>query len=194
MKREFLENLDLGEGVKLPKEAIEAIMAEYGKSKGALENTIATLTTERDGYQSQLSKANEAIKTFEGMDIEGIKTKAGEWESKYKTETEALQKQLDDTKRDFAYKSATAGLKFTSEGAKKAFLADLQAKNLALEDGKVLGLDDFTKAYRENDPGAFASEEAEKVPYVVTGTSGVQVDTSPFQFNFTGVRAKSDGK
>ena len=28
MKREFLESLDLGEGVKLPKSAIDAIMAE----------------------------------------------------------------------------------------------------------------------------------------------------------------------
>ena len=30
MKREFLESLDLGEGVKLPKSAIDAIMAENG--------------------------------------------------------------------------------------------------------------------------------------------------------------------
>ena len=30
MKREFLEGLDLGEGAKLPKSAIDAIMAENG--------------------------------------------------------------------------------------------------------------------------------------------------------------------
>ena len=30
MKREFLESLDLGESVKLPKSAIDAIMAENG--------------------------------------------------------------------------------------------------------------------------------------------------------------------
>lgn len=35
MKREFLESLDLGEGVKLPKSAIDAIMAENeGDPKG----------------------------------------------------------------------------------------------------------------------------------------------------------------
>lgn len=35
MKREFLESLDLGEGVKLPKSAIDAIMAESeGDSQG----------------------------------------------------------------------------------------------------------------------------------------------------------------
>ncbi len=31
MKREFLEGLDLGEGAKLSKEAVDAIMAEHGK-------------------------------------------------------------------------------------------------------------------------------------------------------------------
>ena len=43
MKREFLKELDLGEGAKLPDNAVEAIMAEHGKTKQQLEQTISTL-------------------------------------------------------------------------------------------------------------------------------------------------------
>ena len=49
MKRDFLKNLDLGDGAKLPDAAIDAIMAEHGKTVNPLQDTINTLTGERDG-------------------------------------------------------------------------------------------------------------------------------------------------
>lgn len=48
MKREFLKDLDLGDGAKLPDAAVEAIMTEYGKSTGTLRETVTALTKERD--------------------------------------------------------------------------------------------------------------------------------------------------
>ncbi len=64
MKREFLEGLELGEGVKLPKSAIDAIMAENGKDIEAKNNAITALTTERDGLQTQLDTARAEIKSY----------------------------------------------------------------------------------------------------------------------------------
>lgn len=62
-------------------------------------------------------------------------------------------------KAQYAAGNAASGLKFTSESAKKAFLADLAAKKLPLqEDGTLLGLEDFVKAYQKADPGAFAKD------------------------------------
>ncbi len=172
MKREFLEGLDLGEGAKLPKNAIEAIMAEHGKTRGALDNTITTLTTERDGLKTQLDTATAAIKSYEGMDVEGIKTAAKDWETKYNTDTKALQEQLDSATYGFAVKEATAGLKFTSESARKAFVTDLTAKKLPLQEGKLLGLDDFKKEYQMGDPGAFVPEGDDKTPLATKGGTG----------------------
>ena len=140
MKREFLESLDLGEGVKMPKSAIDAIMAENGRDIEAKNNTITTLTTERDGLQTQLTAANTTIQSYKDMDIDGIKAKAGEWETKYNTDTQALKDQLAATEYGFAVKEAVAGLKFSSESAKRAFVADLTAKKLPLQEGKLLGL------------------------------------------------------
>ena len=50
--------------------------------------------TELKGVQAQLTAANQQIKSFEGMDVEGIKQKTAEWETKYNTDTQQLKDQL----------------------------------------------------------------------------------------------------
>ena len=146
MKRDYLKNLDIGGGAHLSDELIEQIMAEDGKAKSELQNTINTLTAERDGLKTQLSDANTAIQAYKDMDIDGIKKAAADWETKYNTDTQALKDQLESTKYGYAVENAVGSLKFTSESAKKAFLADLTAKKLPIQEGKLLGLDDFTKS------------------------------------------------
>lgn len=174
MKREFLENLDLGGGAKLTKEAVEAIMAEHGKTKTGLENQIVSLTTERDTLQAQLGDASKEIQSYRDMDIDGIKTKAAEWEAKYNADTQALKDQLTAKEYEHTVSGAVAGMKFTSESAKKAFVADLTAKKLPVQEGKLLGLDDYVKTYRESDPGAFVPENDDKTPVAVKGGTGGQ--------------------
>lgn len=94
---------------------------------------------------------------------------------------------------------AAAGIgNFSSNGARKAFVADLTEKGLKLENGKLLGLDDFVTEYKTNDPGAFApetpppDEPPANLPYFSKGTGGSETREKPkgssFGFNFTGVR------
>lgn len=167
MKRDYLKNLDIGGGTHLSDDLIEQIMAEDGKAKAEMQNTIATLTTERDGLKTQLSDANSAIQSYKDMDIEGIKQSAADWETKYNTDTQALKDQLKGVQYAHAVENAVGGMRFTSESAKKAFVADLTAKQLPIQEGKLLGLEDFTKGYKEADPGAFAP--AEPPPNFTTG-------------------------
>lgn len=69
MRRDFLETLDLGDGARLPKEAVEAIMAEHGKVKQALEAQIGALTSERDGWKSRAETAEGVVQKLpEGFD------------------------------------------------------------------------------------------------------------------------------
>ncbi len=192
MKRDFLENLDLGNGAKLPKATVDAIMAENGKDIESKNNQISTLTTERDGLKTQLGEANAAIQSYKDMDVDGIRAKANEWEAKYNTDTQALKDQLDAANYGFAVKEAVGGYKFSSEAARKAFLADLTAKKLPLQDGKLLGLDDFTKAYKETDPAAFAPEGVGKMPVATRGTgSPPEPAGNLFGFHFTGIRGSA---
>lgn len=172
MNRKFLEDLDIGEGVKLPKAAVDAIMAENGKDIEAKNNTITALTTERDGLKGQLQTANDEIKSYKDMDIDGIKAKAGEWETKYNTDTKALQDQLDAANYGFAVKEATSSLKFSSKAAREAFIAALTAKKLPLQEGKLLGMEDFVKTYQADDPDAFMAEDDDHTPIATRGGGG----------------------
>ena len=66
MKRSFLEEL------KLDKETIDKILDEHGKD---LENTKTELTAQRDDYKNQLDKAQNTLKSFEGVDVNELQGK-----------------------------------------------------------------------------------------------------------------------
>ena len=166
MKAEFIKNLlpDITD------DALQAILTESQKDVSEIESKRAALETERNGLKEQLTTANTEIQSYKDMDIDGIKQKAADWETRYNTDTQALQQQLQDQAYGYAVDKAIGSVKFSSAAAKKAFTADLKAKDLKLEDGKLLGLDDYVKTYRETDPDAFAVEE--DTPHFVSRTRG----------------------
>ena len=153
MKTEELKALGLND------DQVQKVFAMNGAEINDLKQQITTLTTERDAARNSLSEAN---KKLEGYDPEW-RTKAEKAESDAKAQVEELQK-------DFAAQTAAAGIKFSSESAKRAFLSDLKAKKLILQDGKLLGFDDYLANYKKNDPGAFAPEGG--LPRMAAGTSG----------------------
>lgn len=153
MKREDLKEFNLTD------EQVQKIMDLHGADLERQKQTITTLTTERDAARSQLGEAN---KKLEGYDPEW-RAKAEKAENDAKEQVAALQ-------NDFAAQTAISAVKFSSESAKKAFLSDLKAKNLPLQEGKLLGFDDYLANYKKNDPGAFAPEGG--LPRMAAGTSG----------------------
>lgn len=153
MKTEDLKALGLND------DQVQKVFAMNGAEMNDLKQQVATLTTERDTARTQLGDAN---KKLEGYDPDW-KTKAAEAENQAKAQVAELQ-------HDFAAQSAVSGVKFSSESAKKAFLSDLKAKKLPVQEGKLLGFDDYLKSYKESDPGAFAPEKA--APTVTVGGKG----------------------
>lgn len=143
MKTEDLKALGLND------DQVQKVFAMNGTELNDLKQQVTTLTTERDAARTQLADAN---KKLEGYDPEW-KTKAEQAQQKAAAQVSAL-------KADYAAENAAAGLKFSSASAKKAFLADLKAKGLALQDdGKLLGFEDFVKDYKTTDPNAFAPDK-----------------------------------
>lgn len=153
MKTEDLKALGLND------DQVQKVFAMNGTDMNDLKQQVTTLTTERDAARSQLGEAN---KKFEGYDPEW-RAKAEKAENDAKEQVAALQ-------NDFAAQTAISAVKFSSESAKKAFLSDLKAKNLPLQEGKLLGFDDYLANYKKNDPGAFAPEGG--LPRMAAGTSG----------------------
>lgn len=163
MKTDELKALGLND------DQVQKVFAMNGTEMNDLKQQITTLTAERDTARNNLSDAN---KKLEGYDPEW-RTKAEKAEKDAKAQVEELQK-------DFAAQTAAAGVKFSSESAKRAFLSDLKAKKLTLQDGKLLGFEDYLKSYRESDPDAFAPEKA--APTITVGSKGQTPATSSQSF------------
>lgn len=140
-------------------EQLDKVMDLNGADIEKHKQTIATLTTERDTARTQLGEANEKL---EGYDPD--------WKTKAADAARKAQEQVDALQSDFAAQGAVSGVKFSSESAKKAFLADLKAKNLPLQEGKLLGFDDFLADYRKSDPAAFVPETS--LPRVTASATG----------------------
>lgn len=148
MKTEDLKALGLNE------EQAQRVFAMNGEDIKNLKASISTLAAERDAARTDLKAANEKLAGYDP-----------EWKAKAEQAERKAGEQVAALQRDYAAQNAAAGLKFSSASAKKAFLADLKEKNLPLQDGKLMGFDDYCKAYRESDPGAFAPD---REPVTVT--------------------------
>lgn len=158
MKKEDLIALGLTE------EQANAVLAENGKDVNAVRAKLTTAETERDTYKQQAEDAAKEIKGYKELDIEGIKASVTSWETKYNTDTQALQTKLEEQQKDFAMKEYIGTYNFTSELVKEAVLAQLKAKDFKLDNGKFLGADDFMKQLKEANPTAFA--EGGKAPTI----------------------------
>lgn len=162
MTRKFLE--DLG----LEKEAIDKILdgnsADIGKELAKTNSAKTDLAAARTELQTARDEL-DALKKSSG-DAGHLQKQLDELQSKYDTDTAALQKQISDREYTDAISAAIAsanggkGLKFTSHGAKTAFIAALREKGLELKDGALDkdGFEAFVKAQKEADPEGFASD------------------------------------
>lgn len=153
MKTEDLKALGLND------DQVQKVFAMNGAEMNDLKQQVATLTTERDTARTHLGEAN---KKLEGYDPE--------WRSKAEKAENDAKAQVAELQHDFAAQSAVSSVKFSSESAKKAFLSDLKVKNLPVQEGKLLGFDDYLANYKKTDPGAFAPEGG--LPRMAAGTSG----------------------
>ncbi len=131
------------------------------------------LSTKIGGLETQLKDANSTIKSYKDMDIEGIKQSAADWEQKYNTETQKLNKQIEDDRKKFAAERFMDSQKIKSPLSRKAILQDFLAKGLEFKDGTFVGADEYMKSVKEKYPDEFEQEEEkpEKKAWV-RGTRG----------------------
>lgn len=157
MTREFLRGLDLGGGVKLPKEVEDAIMAEHGKDVNGLKGQITTLTTERDAWQGRAEKA-EAIVEKLPKDQDPAKLVEALNDAQTALTTAKTEYDSKIAERDFndALRMALEEVKFTSEAAKRDVASQIKAAGLKVQDGAILGLNDMLAKIKEKDASAFA--------------------------------------
>lgn len=125
------------------------------------KNKFDDKETELSGVKKQLEAANTQIQSFKDQDVDGIKQKVTEWETKYNTDTQALKDQLAAQERSHTEEMFMSGYNFTSKPARNGVLAELQGKKFQIDNGVLLGAKEFMQSLMENEDykGAFVTEK-----------------------------------
>lgn len=172
----------------LTEEQISFVMVENGKDLKKLQKENDNLTSERDTWKEKAEAAETTLKGFEGVDLETMQKELSDWKQKAADAEKNAQEQLYE--RDFsdALKTEFEGIKFSSEAAKRAIMAEVKAAGLKLKDGKILGLNDLLSQMKEKDASAFiddaqqqAQQNMARFTAPIKGTTGGALTKSDFK-------------
>ena len=117
------------------------------------------LNNDKKELKKQLEEVNAKVQELSSVDAEKLNKEIEDLKKKYETDTNALNEKISKREYEYAVKELTRDIKFSSESAKKTFMNDLVNKDLKLEEGKLLGFDDYLNSYKEADPNAFVVEK-----------------------------------
>ena len=123
-----------------------AACADHCKAKGYSESFLELLDT---------SKPEQFIELVDKLhDTAAADLKARQEAERAAQEEQSAAEKLERMELDNALAQRAAGLKFSSESARKYFLAQCKDKGFTLQDGQIAGFDEYVKQYSASDPGA----------------------------------------
>ena len=148
-------------GIEVPadkKESLTKKVSENYITKAEHEKKLGKVETDRDTWKEKAETAETTLKGFEGVDLETMQKERSDWKQKAENAEKDAQAKLYE--RDFAdaLKTEFEGIKFSSEAAKRAIMAEVKDAGLKLKDGKILGLNDLISQMKEKDASAFVDE------------------------------------
>lgn len=183
-------------------EARDAEKATLAEQIETLNGTISTRDEDLANLQKQLAEAGE-----DATKLAELNNSFTELQNKYDADIRGYQEKMQQQSYEFAVKEFANTKNFTSNAAKRDFVNSMLQRKLEMEDGKILGREDFAEKYAEDNADAFVVEkepepvappepepvaepEPEKpIPTFVGPTSGPAPDSdNGFNFNFIGVR------
>lgn len=146
----------------LTDEQVNFVMAENGKDLKKLQKDNENLTHDRDAWKEKAETAEATLKGFEGVDLETMQRELSDWKKKAEDAEKNAQAQIYERDFNDALKTELESVKFSSEAAKRAIMAEIKESGLKLKDGKILGLNDLISQMKEKDASAFIDEEQQK--------------------------------
>lgn len=157
----------------LTQEQINYVMAEYGKDVNALKS-------ERDTYKTQLSTAQETLKSFEGVNVSELNGKITKLTADLAAKDAEMQKQIAD--RDF-----NDLLKSTAEGYKprdlKAVMPFLDVDKLKSSKNQEADIKAALDAVKKDNAYLFQDTQIPRVVSSTPGPGGVKTEDTRTQAN-----------
>lgn len=155
MKTEELEKIGLD------KDQVSAVMKMNGTDIEGLKKENQKLTDDRDNWKGKAETAEKTLEGFEGKDFDQITKERDEWKKRAEDAEKEYTAKLETREKEDLLKEAFAELKFTSESAKKAIMAQV-SESVTVKNGKLIGLNDLLEDARKNDADAFVNEEQQQ--------------------------------
>ena len=200
-KAKYEDDLKAKDADIATKETEKATLAEQIE---ALNGTISTRDEDLANLQKQLAEAGE-----DATKLAELNNSFTALQDKYDADIKGYQEKMQQQSYEFAVREFANTKNFTSNAAKRDFVNSMLKKQLAMEDGKILGREDFTEKYAEENADAFVVEtppeptpepqptpeptpqpEPQPIPTFVGSTPGPEpgAGDTGFDFHFTGVR------
>ena len=210
MKREDIARIFEGATEAQITEILNLHSADIGSAKAGTAQQITALQAQVTDLQSQMAQRDTDMATLQEQ-LTAAQTDAGKLteaqtqlqtlQTKYAADQKKWDEKIAKQAYDFAIREAAAKLQFTSAAAQRDFVREATGKKLAFENGKIMGFDDFTEAYRAENPGALVEKKeepaqpAEPKPEIVApktpqGAAAAAAATDAFNFGFLGVRPR----
>lgn len=149
-------------GLELTDEQKAAITKKFSEdviSNFEHEKKLGKAQAESDNWKQKAEEAEKTLLDFKGKDFDAIQKECDDWKQRAEAAERDFKKQIAERDYADAVEKHVGELTFSSESAKKAYVADLKVAALAMKEGKIYGLKDFQEGYAKNDPDAFITEE-----------------------------------
>ncbi len=162
---------DLSEGKYVDRQKYEDDLAKKDTEITSLNDTITSRNADLEQLKTQLKDAGS-----DAGKLEELNSNLTALQAKYDADTAALQTKLSTQAYEFAVRDYAGKQKFSSEAARRDFTRSMIDKKLPMEDGAIMGADDYMKAYAKANADAFIQKEsAPKAPapeFVGSATGG----------------------
>ena len=152
-KQNNAKYIDLAEGNYVGKQKYADDIAAKDIQINTLNDTLGTRDTDLANLQKQLEDAGADAGKLDELTLQLTNL-----QTKYAEDTGKLQSKLAEQEYEFAVRDFANTLKFSCEAAKRMFEQDMIAKNLPMENKKILGAHDWAKEYEKAHKDSFATE------------------------------------
>ena len=148
--------VDLTEGNYVSKQKFDDEISQRESHITELANKISARDTDLQQLQQKLTDAG---------DLDALKQASADLanlQKQYDKETKQYKAQLTKQAYEFAVKEFANSKNFTSNAAKRDFIQSMLNKNLSVEDGKIIGAEDFVQMYAKDNDDAFVKKTESK--------------------------------
>lgn len=149
---------DLSEGRYVDRQKYEDDLAKKDTEITTLNETINTRNTDLETLKTKLANVGS-----DAGKLEEVTQNLTALQAKYDADTQALNERLSAQAYEFAVRDFSGKQKFSSDAARRDFERSLISKKLSMQDGTIIGADDYLKLYAKDNKDAFV-QKADPTP------------------------------